>query len=152
MPISVGDVFIWSQFKGHNDGSIKDAWFVYIGKTGLYSEIFIAYLLRTTTQIHHYSQGGSRSNHITHVFNPKNIAHNFFTSECLLDLTEKPFNIKDNIDTLEKVGVLSKKGRLNENELREIYIKLSKNKFISKIDKMNIRDSLRLHGISGLPD
>ncbi|MDV6237871.1 hypothetical protein CH379_019775 [Leptospira ellisii] len=152
MPISVGDVFIWSKFEGHNDKTIKDAWFVYIGKTGIYSEIFIAYLLRTTTQKHHYEENGSRSSHVTFSFNPKNLGHSFFNTECLLDLTEKPFSIKDDIESLEKRGILIKKGTLSKSDLKDIYVKINKNKFISKIDKTNIRDSLRLIGITGLPD
>ncbi|PKA04298.1 hypothetical protein CH375_11850 [Leptospira ellisii] len=69
-----------------------------------------------------------------------------------MDLTEKPFSIKDDIESLEKRGILIKKGTLSKSDLKDIYVKINKNKFISKIDKTNIRDSLRLIGITGLPD
>ncbi|TGL63236.1 hypothetical protein [Leptospira sarikeiensis] len=153
MPLTIGDVFVWENFDNHNDGSIKNAWFVYIGKTGLFSEVSLFYILRTTTQLHHYENTGSRHKHITHIFDPSNNpAHTCFDSKCLLDLTEKPFEITRDLNELERLGKLNRKGSLPLPELAEVFKKLCNSKLIPKITKRNIRDSLRAAGVKGLPD
>ncbi|GBF44461.1 hypothetical protein LPTSP2_37640 [Leptospira ellinghausenii] len=149
--LQYGDVFIWKNFDGHHDGkTIKDAWFVYLGSS---SFLEINHIIRATTQTQHYSSNQSREDHSVVIFDPeKKKEHDFFKKRCLVDCTNKTFETSLSLNKLLADEQIEYMGNLPNNDLREIFLKLSKNKKIVRKTLIDIRNCLNSVGVYGLPE
>jgi len=144
--LDVGTVFRWKDFPEPRSGEVKARWFIYLGDSGLFSQVLIAYLCTTTTQIHHFKAGGNRSTHDHHLF--RKSPDSPFEEDCILDFDERPHALAKS--TLENNSDIESKGKLNEQTLRMIYNRILKSRFYSKIILRDIHESFNKTGIAGL--
>ncbi|MGC9365527.1 MAG: hypothetical protein ACP5FK_00600 [bacterium] len=144
--LNVGSVIKWSNFPyPHHGNERKSRWFIYIGKTGIFTNPICMYLCTTTTSLDDFKKGGKRESHLRVFFKSKSSP---FDENCLLDIDEKPY-------PFEEVRIfhnsdIEYKGDLEENKLREIYNKICKSNSYSFIVKKDIHKSLNSIGITGL--
>lgn len=144
--MDVGTVFRWKDFPEPRSGEVKARWFIYLGDSGPFSQVLIAYLCTTTTQIHHFKSGGNRSSHDHHLF--QKAPSSPFEEDCILDFDERPHAVAKS--TLENNPCIEPKGKFDEQTLRMIYNRILKSKFFSKVVLRDIHESFNKAGITGL--
>lgn len=144
--MDVGTVFRWKDFPERRSGEVKARWFIYLGDSGLFSQVLIAYLCTTTTQIQHFTKGGNRSSHDHHLFQKS--PRSPFDEDCILDFDERPYPVPKSV--LENNPSIEEKGRLDEQTLRMIYNRLLRSTMYSAIILRDIHESFNKIGITGL--
>jgi hypothetical protein len=144
--LDVGTVFRWKDFPGPRGGGVKARWFIYLGDSGYFSQVLLAYICTTTTQIQHFQLGGDRSSHDHFIF--KKWPSSPFEDDCILDFDEPPHTPRESI--LEKNPSIEEKGKLDEQALRMIYNRLCRSNAYSKIILRDIHESFNKAGIIGL--
>lgn len=148
MTLEIGTVLKWDNFPLRRyGGELKPRWFIYIGETGLLSQITIIYLATTTTQVDHFQAGGSRSGHNKFTFKTQEFQE--FEEDCILDYEERPYDIKKE-RFLKNQGDISVKGKLKEETMRMIYNLFLRSGSCSNIMMLDIHDSFNKAGITGL--
>lgn len=141
MRLDVGDIFTWENFPYPITGEIKRRWFIYFGDGGYFS--IDVYLFTTTTNM-------DRNNEDSIIFHKGEYS---FTRDCILNVGQNHYSkniTKVDIDKHIKNGNINKVSKLQENKIREIYNKVLKSKYISRIDKIAIHDALNRAGIINL--
>lgn len=144
--MNVGTVFRWKEFPSPRDGDVKPRWFIYLGDAGHFSQVLLAYICTTTTQIHPFQAKGDRSSH-DHFFFKKS-PNSPFDEDCILDFDEPPHTPRKSI--LENNPNIEEKGKLDEQTLRMIYARLCKSSAYSKVILRDIHDSFNKAEITGL--
>jgi len=148
LTLEIGTVLKWDNFPlARYGGALKPRWFIYLGETGLLSQITIIYLTTTTTQADHFQAGGSRSGHSKFIFKTQEFKE--FEEDCILDFEDRPYEIEKE-GFLKKRGDISVKGKLKEETMRMIYKQFLRSGSCSKITMLDIHDSFNKAGISGL--
>lgn len=139
-------MFRWKDFPGPRGGEVKARWFIYLGDSGYFSQVLIAYICTTTTQIHYFQAGGDRISHDHFLF--KKVPNSPFEEECILDFDEPPHTLRKSI--LENNPSIEEKGKLDEQTLRMIYNRLCRSSAYSRVILRDIHDSFNKAGITGL--
>jgi len=148
LTLQIGTVLKWDNFPLRRyGGKLKPRWFIYIGETGLLSQITIIYLATTTTKADPFKAGGSRSDHNKFTFRTQEFRE--FEEDCILDYDEQPYAIeKDKF--LKNQSDISVKGQLKEETMRMIYNQFLRSGSCSNIIMFDIHDSFNKAGIIGL--
>lgn len=144
--MDVGTVFRWEDFPTPRIGEIKARWFVYLGDSGYFSQVLIAYICTTTSQTHHFETGGDRESHDHFLF--KKSPHSPFEDDCALDFDERPHSVEK--ARLENNPNIEQKGRLDDHTLRIIYNRVLRSRAYSKVILRDIHESFNKAGITGL--
>ena len=148
MTLEIGTILRWDNFPLPRYGNeTKSRWFIYIGETGLFSQIAIIYLGTTTTQEDHFQAGGTRSGHSHFKFETRQFPE--FEEDCILDFDDPPYPIEKK-RFLEKQCDISVKGKLREETMRMIYNQFLRSGSCSKMIMLDIHDSFNKAGITGL--
>lgn len=141
MNLDIGDIFIWENFPYPITGEIKRRWFIYFGDGGYFS--LDVYIFTTTTNM-------NRKDEDSIIFKK---GEYLFESDCILNVGRNHYSkniTKDDIKKHIENGNISKKSKLQNNKIREIYNKVLKSKFIIYKDKMAIHNALNISGITNL--
>lgn len=146
MNFEVGTVFRWDNFPDPRHGTTRKArWFIYLGESGYFSQVVIAYICTTTTQISHFEPGGDRRSHSHYILHEKNSP---FDEDCALDYDQPPYVIpKSQLENNKDIVI---KGNLQENTMRMIYNRILKSDEYSRIMLREIHESFNKVGIEGL--
>lgn len=147
MQLTVGDVIYWEDFPNPRDGAAKPRWFIYLGKTALFSMPVFAFLCTTTTQTHHFEPGGSRSNHACKRFDVRQ--YPLFDRDCILDFDEDLHEIQETAIQKCKAQIQIR-GKLDENTMRYIFKQFSRPGVVSLVTMRDIFESFNRDGITGL--
>lgn len=141
--------FTWDKFPCSRECNslIKRRWFVYLGHSYTFNNPVYIYIITATTQLQHYESYNNRSNHLCIRFDAGKFG---FEQKCILDIdggfyssiTEEKFNYYK--------SSCVKKGKFDENTLREIYNLFIKSQHISKKIKQDIHESLNSAEITHL--
>lgn len=147
MTFEIGTVFRWNKFPDPRfDKEIKARWFIYLGDSGILSQVLFAYICTTTTSKTRHSQiGGIQQTHHLIEFKTKNTP---FENDCVLDCDEPPYSYGKKL--LENHPDIEIKGKLEEPKLREIYNSINRSFSYSAIIKDDIHNSFNKAGIAGL--
>ena len=145
----VGDVFIWKNFPYIRDtsSSIKNRYFIYVGKTKVFVTPLCLYITTSTTQTKHYEKGGERYNHNVCRFLKGEAG---FEEESIIDVDFNFYSditheqIKNCMSDIEIIG------KVPVEKLRHLYNLIIKSDKIAKIVKMDIFNSFQLDGITGM--
>lgn len=148
MTLEAGTVFRWNKFPypRYDKEEIKPRWFIYLGDSGIFSQILIAYICTTTTQTQHFEINGHRVSHYSIKF--ESTPKTPFEEDCILDCDEPPFSIEKK--KLENHLDIEIKGKLKEQKLREIYNGIYRSYAYSPVIINNIHESFNKIGITGL--
>lgn len=129
------------------DGSVKGRWFIYLGKTSIFSTPTFAYLCTTTTQLEHFADGGDRRNHAFKRFDVRQFK--MFESDCILDYNEDLHEVPE--ANIEKCAdQIEIKGHLDNDTMRNIYKQFARPGVVSRIVMLDIHDSFNRDGITNL--
>ena len=138
----IGDVIKWNKYPyPQYNNKIKTRWFVYIGRTDIFSVSIHYYFATTTTKK-------------TRIITPKDgcfllsTKFSFFTSDCYIDFEERPHPILKSL--VEKNPDIEEVGKLDEKILKEIYNGIRKSSKYSFQAKLDIYNSFDRDGITDL--
>ena len=137
--LKAGDIFIWKNYPLYLEEFKSQRWLLYLGNHSLEA---IIYQITTTTQYHHYREGGNRTK------------NNYFSipaglggleKESILDLTTFFELIPESLINQCKEAI-EKKGTLNQDYINKFVNHLRKDRHISTIIKKDIFGYLRESG------
>jgi hypothetical protein len=145
--LNVGDVILWHDFPYPKSGDIKDRWFIYLGRTPIFSMPVFAFLCTTTTQAQHFAPGGDRSSHSYKRFDVCSFPQ--FEQDCILDYDEELHSVTE--ETVDRCQAqIEHRGQLDKNTMRNIYKQYSRPGVVSPIILRDIASSFNQDGIEGL--
>jgi hypothetical protein len=143
-----GTVFRWDEFPDprYDKKNIKARWFIYLGDSGAFSQVLLAYICTTTTQKSRSLQinGINYSHHLIELKSNNSP----FEYDCVLDCDEPPYPKEKKL--LENHPNIEIKGKLDEQKLREIYNGIYKSNAYSPMTIHDIHNSFNNAGIFGL--
>lgn len=145
--MEAGDVFVWRKFPNPKHGEVKDRWFICLWRTDLVSDPIFLHLCTTSASLSEldFKDGGRRAGH-HNIYYKEGSAP--FPFECFLDLNEKPYGeSKEIIESCQNIEI---KGKLTEEQIRQIYNKVDNSPAYSYKIKIDIYDSFTRIGIRGL--
>ncbi|MBU0767548.1 MAG: hypothetical protein ABIJ25_05525 [Pseudomonadota bacterium] len=147
MHLTVGDVIRWDRFPYPRTGEIKPRWFIYLGRTTVFSTPVFAYLCTTTTNIEEFETGGARCNHASRRFEARLFPA--FAQDCILDFDEEIHTVTEDIleGCRKQIDV---KGHLAVDTMRNIYKQFFRPGVVSRAVMRDIHESFNRDGITGL--
>jgi hypothetical protein len=144
--VRVGTIIRWVDFPDPKlrKEKIKPRWFIYLGKTGVFTNPVLIHLCTTTSQCRNFEPGGRFSDHDFIKYKAGQFG---FECDCVVHLAGGIYSQPEaNIlaTTIEEKGILS------ENEIHRLYKLIYKSPNISVKVKNDIHDSCNREGITGL--
>lgn len=132
-------------FTSRDDGEdAHSRWLLYLGKSHSFDGYAIVYLFSSTTQLHHFEDGGDRRNSNFKIYDKGTFG---FTEKCaicfddIIDyLTEKDIEAYNPV----LMGTFTKDG------LKEAYAKIQVSPRIKPLEKIDIHNNLGNIGVTGL--
>lgn len=141
--MDAGTVIKWSNFPDRQyDGEIKPRWFVYLGDTGPFSNIQIAYLFTATTQFNKLATGEIKEGHTYCSFDPNTSP---FEQKCFIDVDEEPYYYS--VSELKNNPNIKIIGKLSKQDAHMVYNKVYQSSTLSQIQIRDIYDSFIRVGI-----
>ena len=137
--LKAGDIFTWQNYPLHFDEFKPRRWFLYLGNNIVEA---IVYQITTTTQYHHYTDGGNRTK------------NNYFKipakmggleQESILDLTAFFEPVPESLFNKFKKDI-EKKGTLSQDYINKFVNHLKKDRHIIPLIKKDIYGYLRKAG------
>jgi hypothetical protein len=138
MQVQVGAVILWHNFPNPQyGGQPKPRLFICLGFTGLHIQPRLFYL-HTTTRTRRSS---------SHFFIPCS-KYPCFNHDCYLYFNEAPYpRPESELTTNPDIKMV---GKLDNSDTKTIYDGIRQSTRYSRIEKLDIRNSLNLAGITGL--
>jgi hypothetical protein len=139
--LKAGDIFTWENYPLFMDKNKPRRWLLYLGDNIVQA---IVYEISTTTQFHHYKDGGNR------------LKHNFFIlpagmggldKESVLDLTNYFEGISESLFNKCKTDI-EKKGTLTQDYINKFVKHLKIDQHIPNIIKKDIYGYLKEAGFN----
>lgn len=144
--MDVGTVFRWKDFPYPRYGDeIKPRWFIYLGKTGPFSNPVYAYLPTTTTQLHRFEPGGQCCTHSHKKFSAGTTC---FDEDCIIDFDSRPY-VLDHAELIDNSNI-DIRGKLNDEDLKYIYAQILRSAHYSPAILRDIHTSFNNSGITGI--
>ena len=150
-PVKVGEFIVGGLYRTNKPFSSRDfqmdahsRWLLYLGKSSAFDYRIVVYVFSSTTQLHHFSEGGDKEKSNHRKYKQGQFG---FTEDCaicfddIIDyLTEKE------LESYEPVYVSA----FDENELRQVFDKINRSDKVKHIEKIDIRNNLSNIGVAGL--
>ncbi|MCX6383160.1 MAG: hypothetical protein NTV16_01535 [Actinobacteria bacterium] len=143
--MDIGCIFKWNKFPYQKDGVIKDRYFIYLGKTPIFSITCEYHLFTTTHELQYYNDNGNR---VKNKFIRLKKDEFKLPLESVLDLDVGLHSISENkiIDN-KNIEILD---YASEEFIKRVYVLILESGFISTVVKMDIYETLNRNGIFGL--
>jgi len=141
--LKAGDVFTWQNYPLFMDEFKSRRWLLYLGTQSL--ESFV-YQITTTTQYHHYKEGGSRIKN-NHFMIPAGVGG--LEQESVLDLTQFFERVPEALVNKCRTDI-EKKGSFTQDYVNKFVKHLKDDRHIIPIFKKDIYGYLRSAGFKVL--
>ena len=136
--MQVGTVIRWDNFPSPQfGGTKKPRWFLCLGKTSKLSTPIKFYLHSTTT---------TKRINIRHFFFTKN-KYGFFKENCCLNFNERPYPFPKSQLNNRDIHII---GYIDKNDLRLVFDGIKKEQRYTRMELLDIYNSLTGVGIEGL--
>jgi hypothetical protein len=144
--MEAGTVFKWNNFPDPKYGDeIKPRWLVYLGETTSLRPPVYALLCTSTTQTDALEPGGIKYNHSICKYHPNSSP---FEKECFVDVDEGSYDIeKSRLTNNVDIEIM---GRLDEQQMRELYNKILRSPYYSKMKVLDIHRGFNNAGVTSL--
>lgn len=143
--MNIGCIFKWNKFPYQKDGVTKDRYFIYLGKTPIFSITCEYHLFTTTHELQYYNDGGKR---VKNNFIRLKKGEFNLPLESVLDLDVGLHSISENrILGNKNIEILS---CTSDEFIKRVYVLILKSDFISTVVKMDIYETLNRNEIFGL--
>lgn len=143
--MEIGCIFKWKDFPYQKDGIIKDRYFIFMGRTSIFSLTTDYYLFTLTAELNYYEKNSKRSNNLFILIKKGNYR---LPEDSIIDIDVGLHTIQEN-KILNNNKIINL-GQISEELIRKIYNFVIITKYISKKVRIDIYDSLNKSGIYGL--